>query len=112
VGRADWQVHIGVVGIGLASENLLVLAAVVLFYLSYYPFSVRAEEQKLIERFGPAYLDYKATVPAIVPDLSLYRAPRQYDVNMAQWLRNIGDSMWFVGIFLFMHGIEALQNWG
>ena len=34
---------IGAIGIGLASENILVLAALVIFYLSYSPLTIFAE---------------------------------------------------------------------
>jgi isoprenylcysteine carboxyl methyltransferase (ICMT) family protein YpbQ len=36
---------IGALGIGLASENLLILALISLFYLFYYPFTILAEEK-------------------------------------------------------------------
>ena len=49
---------IGTIGIGLASENLLVLGLIVVFYLFYYPFTILAEERKLTNKFGKAYLEY------------------------------------------------------
>jgi len=49
---------IGAIGIGLASENLLVLGLIVVFYLFYYPFTILAEERKLTNKFGQAYLEY------------------------------------------------------
>ena len=48
---------IGAIGIGLASENLLILAVILLFYLLYYPFTILAEEKKLADKFGNDYID-------------------------------------------------------
>jgi len=60
---------IGVVGMGLVSENLLVLGLAPLVFLVYYPFVVRSEERFLLARFGAAYADYLRRVPRFVPAL-------------------------------------------
>jgi len=103
---------VGVVGIGLASENVLVLAALVAFVLLYYPFVVRREEAKLVEKFGDSYLEYKAQVPAFIPRLSLYHATEYYDVKVPCLLRNFRDAIWFVLIFCLLHSIEWFQQAG
>ena len=103
---------IGIIGIGLTSENVLVLACLVLFYMSYYPFAVHAEEAKLTRKFGPAYRQYMTDVPAFMPRLSLYKAPERLNVNMGQFVHNFGDAIWFVWMFLALHLVEALQVWG
>ena len=64
---------IGAIGIGLASENILVLAALVIFYLLYYPLTILVEEKKLVDKFGQAYLDYIKRTPRFLPKLSLYK---------------------------------------
>ena len=43
--------------------NLVSLVAV----LIYLPFGIRLEEKKLIQMFGSEYLNYKKSVPALVP---------------------------------------------
>ena len=103
---------IGAVGIGLASENVLVLALILLFYLLYYPMTIRAEEEKLSRRFGPAYVEYMQRVPRCIPKLSLYREPHLYSVKTAKFVRNFGDAMWFIWIFILLHFIENLQASG
>jgi protein-S-isoprenylcysteine O-methyltransferase Ste14 len=103
---------IGAVGIGLASENVLVLALILSFYLLYYPMTIAAEEEKLSGRFGPAYVDYMRRVPRFIPKLSLYREPHLYSVKTAQFVRNFGDAMWFVWIFILLHFVENLQASG
>jgi protein-S-isoprenylcysteine O-methyltransferase Ste14 len=103
---------IGAVGIGLASENLLVLACIVLFCGLYYPPAIMAEERKLIDKFGDLYLGYIRQVPAVIPQLSLYRSPECWEVKMPQFTRSVRDALGFVWMYLLLHGIEALQQWG
>lgn len=103
---------IGALGIGLASENVLVLVLIVIFYLLYYPFTILAEEKKLTQKFGPVYVDYMKRTPRFFPKLSLYREPEMYYVKTASFVWNFADGMWFIWIFLLMHLIEILQNAG
>jgi len=103
---------IGALGIGLASENLLVLGLIVVFYLLYYPFTVLAEEKKLTNKFGGAYLEYMKRTPRFLPKFSLYKEPETYQVKAAGFVRNFADGMWFIWIFMIMHLIEMLQQSG
>ncbi len=103
---------IGAFGIGLASENLLVLGLVVAFYLLYYPFTIMAEERKLTNKFGDTYLEYMRRTPRFLPRLSLYKEPELYQVKASSFVRNFADGMWFIWIFMLMHLIEMLQDSG
>lgn len=103
---------IGAVGIGLASENLLVLALIITFYLFYYPFSIVTEEIKLTKKFGNTYLEYMKKTPRFLPKFSLYEEPEQFSVKTAAFARNFVDCMWFIWIFLLIHLIEMLQDSG
>lgn len=103
---------IGALGIGLGSENILILALIIIFYLFYYPFTILAEEKKLTNKFGQAYLDYMERTPRFLPKLSLYKEPQMYPVKASSFVRNFVDGMWFIWIFLLMHAIETLQNAG
>ena len=103
---------IGAVGIGLVSENLLILALIVIFYAVYYPFTVLAEEKKLEGTFGDAYLEYNRRTPRFLPKLSLYDGPALYTINTKTFVRNFVDGMWFVWIFILLHTIEMAQNSG
>lgn len=103
---------LGVVGIGLASENVLVLAAVVIFMLLYYPVVIRKEEAKLVQKFGDSYLQYKAQVPAFLPSFGLYHVPEHYDMKVSCLTRNCGDAIGLVLLFALLHSIEWLQQSG
>jgi protein-S-isoprenylcysteine O-methyltransferase Ste14 len=103
---------LGAIGIGLVSENVMIIAVLVLFYLLYYPLAIIAEEKKLTEKFGQAYIDYVQHTPRFLPKFSLYKKPGPYQVNADTFVRNLVDGMWFVWIFILFDFIEMLQNVG
>ena len=103
---------IGALGVGLGSENILVLALIIIFCLFYYPVTILAEERKLTNKFGQAYLDYMERTPRFVPRLSLYKQSETCVVRTCNFARNFADGMWFVWIFILMHIIETVQDSG
>lgn len=103
---------IGTVGIGLASENVLVLLVIIVFYASYYPLTILAEEKKLMTKFGQDYLKYMQHTPRFLPKLSLYREPDKFEVKTTKFVKNFVDAMWFIWMFPIIHFVELLQNQG
>ncbi len=103
---------IGAVGIGLASENLLILAMIVIFYVLYYPFTILAEERKLTIKFGEAYVEYMRRTPRFLPRFSQLKEPQEYQVKAKSFVKNFANGMWFIWIFMLMHLIEMLQESG
>jgi protein-S-isoprenylcysteine O-methyltransferase Ste14 len=103
---------IGAIGIGLASENILVLAALIIFYLLYYPLTIIIEEKKLVNKFDQAYLDYIKSTPRFIPKLSLYKGSTQYQINTDAYVKKMILGMWFIWIFIILHIIEMLQQSG
>jgi len=103
---------IGGLGIGLASENLLILAMIIIFYLFYYPFTIQAEEIKLTNKFGDTYQEYMKNTPRFISKLSLYKEPEKFEVKTNNFVKNFLDAMWFIWIFPILHLIEMLQDSG
>ncbi|HBG26489.1 MAG: hypothetical protein A2Y10_04120 [Planctomycetes bacterium GWF2_41_51] len=101
---------IGAIGIGLASENLLIFAIIAVFYICYYPFTILAEEKKLTSKFGQAYIDYMKCTPRILPKLTKPNNPVIYHVKPDKYIANFADAMWFVWIFILLHFVERLQQ--
>jgi protein-S-isoprenylcysteine O-methyltransferase Ste14 len=58
-----------VIGLGLLNGNANALAFIILLPLLVFGWLRFVEEKELIERFGGAYLDYRARVPAFWPRL-------------------------------------------
>jgi len=103
---------IGAVGIGLASENVLILALIIGFYLFYYPFTILAEEQKLTEKFGQSYAEYMKKVPRFFPKPSLYTEPEFYKITIRNLVHNFAEAMLLIWVYILMHFIEMLQDSG
>jgi protein-S-isoprenylcysteine O-methyltransferase Ste14 len=60
------EVLVGFAGFALVS-NYLAAYGVVLFLLLSFLVLIPLEERELVERFGPAYEDYRRRVPALIP---------------------------------------------
>ncbi|MFA5238199.1 MAG: isoprenylcysteine carboxylmethyltransferase family protein [Phycisphaerae bacterium] len=103
---------IGAIGIGLASKNILVLAALIIFYLLYYPLTIIVEEKKLTDKFDQGYLDYIKRTPRFLPKLSLYKGNVQYQINADVYVKKMIFGMWFIWIFIILNIIEILQQNG
>jgi protein-S-isoprenylcysteine O-methyltransferase Ste14 len=103
---------IGAIGIGLVSDNILVLAALVIFYLSYYPLTILSEEKTLTKKFGQVYIDYAKRTPRFLPKLSLYKSPDHFEVNADIFLKNLALGMWFIWLFILFNIIQMLQTMG
>jgi protein-S-isoprenylcysteine O-methyltransferase Ste14 len=103
---------LGAIGIGMASENVLIMAILLIFYLFYYPFTILAEEHKLTEMFGQAYIDYAKRTPRFLPKFSLYKKPGLYQINADTFVRSLAGGMWFVWIYILFDFIEMLQKMG
>ena len=103
---------IGVVGMGLVSENLLVLVLAPLFFLLHYRFVVRSEERYLLTKFGEVYADYLKRVPRFIPRLRLLKEPEFYQVNIQVYRRSLLDATMFIWLYIVFHFIERLQQMG
>jgi protein-S-isoprenylcysteine O-methyltransferase Ste14 len=103
---------LGAIGIGMASENVLIMAILLIFYLFYYPFTILAEEHKLTEMFGQTYIDYAKRTPRFLPKFSLYKKPGPYQINADTFVRGLAGGMWFVWVYILFDFIEMLQKMG
>jgi protein-S-isoprenylcysteine O-methyltransferase Ste14 len=103
---------LGAMGIGLVSENLLVLAVIMIFYIIYYPLTILAEEKKMKNKFGQTYLEYKHVTPMFMPKFSLYKGPHFYVVNADAFVKNFISGMWFIWIYILFAIIEKAQYMG
>lgn len=103
---------IGSIGFGLASENFVALTIIVLATLvAYFPV-VRDEEDKLIEKFGDAYEEYKRRVPQLIPNFAGYMVPEVYAVNTRAYRKALFESMGIVAAYMLLQGIEGFHEAG
>ncbi len=101
---------IAAVGVGLASENILVLGLIVLVFGLVYPIVIRSEEKELVLRHGKAFQEYAHTVPRFIPKTFVIQQPEHYKVHVHLFGRVFFDAMWFVWLFILMEVIEKLHE--
>ncbi|MSO73686.1 MAG: isoprenylcysteine carboxylmethyltransferase family protein [Alphaproteobacteria bacterium] len=97
---------LGVVGIGLMSARLSLVAILAVAFAAYYYRVVRREEFFLREKFGPAYDAYCRAVPRWFPRFRNYRTDNEVITRPQFVLRTIRDSVWF---FAALPAIEAIE---
>ncbi|OOQ57508.1 methyltransferase family protein [Mucilaginibacter pedocola] len=97
---------IAVIGIGLQTASLILVGVMILGFLLYYPYVVKAEEGYLEQKFGKKYRSYKAIVPRWVPNLSLWKSPEEIMIKPYFVFRTITDSF---GFFLALPILETLH---
>lgn len=103
---------IGVVGMGLGSESLLVLALLVVLFGSYYPSTILQEEKVLEKRHGAAFTAYAARVPKFFPKMSIYTEPDTYIVNAKKYRKSLVDATYFMWIYGALLLIEKMHEGG
>ena len=72
---------LGVVGIGLQSDKIVILGLLVISFIIYYRPVVRREEGYLLQKFGQPYAQYMAEVPRWFPKFSLWNEPAEIVVR-------------------------------
>lgn len=96
-------------GVTLVTETLLVPMLFAGLFWAYYPGVIRREEETLRGRHGAAFEAYRARVPRVWPDFSLYSEPASYTISAAHFRRHLGDVLWFViaaGVIEWLEGMH------
>ncbi len=102
---------LGVVGIGLQSGKVTVLAMLVLSFMYYYDRLVRKEERYLTQHFGAEYTEYCRLTPRWIPDFALWNVPAEITVQPKLILRTITDCSLFCGPLCVFRLVELAQQW-
>jgi len=103
---------IGAIGIGLISQNILVLLSILLLFAFYYPFVIKAEEKGLENVHGEAFTDYKNRTPMFLPKPSLFYEPDYYPIDARLFRRAFFSVVWFPLIFMIVLTIGQLHDAG
>jgi len=100
---------IGAVGIGLVSKNIVVFTLILMLFLIYYPFVIRAEEEHLLEVHGKAFEKYKSKTPMFFPDFKGFQEQQYYSINARLFRRAFFSVTWFPLIYMILLVIERLH---
>lgn len=103
---------LGSIGVGLASENIVALGAIVLFTVVCYWPVVRAEESRLTAVHGDAYREYQRRVPQLIPRFRGLREPAEITVNPRVFRRGATEAVAIVLIYMGLQMIEGLHGAG
>ena len=100
------------VGLGFATETVLIPLAIAGVFAIYYPFVIRSEERRLESLFGEEFRQYRSRVPAFFPRCSLLKGmePDNYPVCTRTVRRAMFDLLWFVWIIGLVEMVEALHE--
>ena len=102
----------GAIGIGLATESLVVTVLILLFYIPVYHSTIHAEERKLAARFGEEFERYRRQVPRFIPNPRLYRDREQCTVNAHLFQRAILEAACFPLLFGLIEIVNGLHQQG
>ena len=97
----------GVLGLGLMLGSLVLTLVLGLLTFAILSITARKEEGYLRHSFGPAYDDYAARVPMILPRLSGFRTAPMIEVSVAHLRTNLMDALVFL---LFIPFAELLRE--
>jgi protein-S-isoprenylcysteine O-methyltransferase Ste14 len=103
---------LGGIGVGLATETLIIPLLILTAFALYYPYVIRREQEKLAALHGEQYQQYCRSTPCFLPSLSLLNEPEEYSVRPKLFRKNLFDALcfiWFVGILELIEGLHESQ---
>jgi len=102
----------GTIGLGLATENLVALALMVILFCVFYPSVVEEEESNLKTWYGETFEAYAQKTPRWIPDFKHYKEIEEYPVKPRIFIKAMLESMWFLLFFMILQVIENLHHMG
>jgi protein-S-isoprenylcysteine O-methyltransferase Ste14 len=103
---------IGAIGVGLASETILIPTIVAAAFAAYYPFVIRNEENKLQAKHGKRFEEYVTAVPRFFPRMSKFTEPQEYIVKPIIFRKHIFSALWFIWLIGILELVEELHEIG
>jgi len=100
---------IGTLGIGLGSSTLTIPLVFLAAFSLYYPFTIKKEENRLLEIHGKAFSNYCEKTPRYFPSLKNFVEPEQYMVDPRIFRRHVGNAILWVCVFGLWELFECLR---
>lgn len=100
---------IGIAGIALMSNHVLVIALVPLSFIFIYIKLIKREEEFLKKKFGKKYTEYMKRTPRLLPNIKLYHAPETVQMAPQFITKAFGDAIWWFAAFPLIELVEYVQ---
>lgn len=101
---------LGAIGVGLASETLLVPALIFIAFAMYYPFVIKSEEAELMTLHREQFEGYCKDVPRFFPNVFKLKEPEEYVVQPVIFKKHMFDALWFIWLLGILEIIEGLHE--
>ena len=101
---------LGAIGVGFASETLLIPTIILVAFSIYYPVVIKNEEAELRKLHGEKFDTYFENVPRFFPNISKLKEPEKYIVNPVIFKRHLFDALWFIWLVGIMEIIEEIHE--
>ncbi len=104
---------IGVLGVLLAMQSLILCLIGAALFLTYYYFVIQSEEQRLRIVFGQEFAEYCESTSRFFPTISkLQRTEYSNKTSLRNIERCIGDVFWFFSAIILIDILEAVHHQG
>ena len=103
---------VGGLGVGFASETLLIPLLILIAFVAYYPFVIKSEEAELIVKHKSEFENYLKSVPVFFPNTSLLKEPEEYVVKPKIFRQHMFDTLlfiWLLGALVVLKELHELQ---
>jgi len=101
---------LGALGVGFASETLLIPFLILIAFWGYYPSVIKSEEVELGKIHGNEFEVYLKKVPTFFPNITLLNEPEAYTVKPIVFKRHMFHALWFVWFLGIIETIEGLRE--
>lgn len=101
---------LGALGVGFASETLLIPFVILIAFVGYYPLVIKSEEAELIRLHKSEFEIYLKEVPRFFPKISLLKEPEEYIVKPIVFKRHMFSALWFIWFMGILEIIEELHD--
>ena len=101
---------LGAIGVGLATESLVIPFVIFIFFLLYYPFVIQEEEKNLSKLHEKEFETYCKNTPKFIPSFSQLNEPEKSVIFPKIFRKNLFDALWFIWLFGIIEIVEALHE--
>lgn len=100
---------LGVVGIAMGAQSLVLLALVIPAFWFYYYFVIKSEERRLLEIFGQEYAEYCSRVNRLLPRFKGYWSKSEIKIDPRLASRSIVDAGWFLWFLILLEMLKPIK---